>query len=183
VKIEETFEIGVPIERMYREINDIGHIGYCVAGVKEVSAINADESRWRVEVRAGFMARTFTLNGKITQRRPPEYLEFAGSGQDVEIVGHVLLHSLAVDRTQCETVIEATVVGPFASIVDLMARGPQQALIKETISNLRKRLESVGDADEAPLSNEAPPEPPNRGLFARIAARLRSMFGGRRQRS
>ena len=165
MRIEADFEIEVPIARMYQELNDIEQIGYCVAGVKEVTAISADKSKWRVEVRAGFMARTFNLNGKITERRSPEYLAFSGTGQDVELAGHVQLRSLSRDRTRCETVVEATIVGPFASIVDLMAKGPQQALIQETINNLRKRLESVASSENTPLIDTRKPAPAELGLL------------------
>jgi carbon monoxide dehydrogenase subunit G len=143
LKIQEAFEIAAPIDRMYREIIDVGEIGYCIAGVKEVKVIGADESQWKIEARAGFMARTFNLNGKITERRPPELLAFSGKGQDIEISGRVQLSPVSATRTRCETVVEAVVTGPFAALVDLMAKGPQQALIKQTIQNLRNRLEAV----------------------------------------
>jgi carbon monoxide dehydrogenase subunit G len=149
MRIEEAFEIAVPIDRMYREIHDVGEVGYCIAGVKEVTVISPDESLWKIEARAGFMARTFKLNGRITERRPPELLAFSGTGRDIAINGHVQLSSLSPTRTRCETVVEAVVSGPFAALVDLMARGPQQALIKQTIENLRTRLESVADEQEA----------------------------------
>lgn len=175
MRIEEAFEIAVSIERMYREINDVGQIGYCIAGVKEVTVVSDDESKWKVEARAGFMARTFNLNGRIVERRPPEYLAFSGAGQDVEIAGHLQLQPLAADRTRCEAVVEATVVGPFASIVDLMARGPQEQLIQETIDNLRRRLEAVAAGEEIPTP--AAPAEARPGVFARFAAWLRSLFG------
>jgi carbon monoxide dehydrogenase subunit G len=149
LKIQEAFEIAVPIDRMYREIHDIGEIGYCIAGVKDVKVISADESKWKIEARAGFMARTFNLDGQITERRPPELMAFAGKGQDIEISGHVLLSAVSASRTRCETVVEVVVTGPFATLVDLMAKGPQQALVKQTITNLRHRLEAVAEAQPA----------------------------------
>jgi carbon monoxide dehydrogenase subunit G len=180
VKIEETFEIAVPIERMYREINDIGEIGYCIAGVQDVRVISDTESAWKVEARAGFMARTFNLAGRITERRPPEYLAFAGSGQDVEITGHVLLEPVEAGGTRCETVVEATVTGAFAPIVDLMARGPQQQLIQQTIDNLRKRLENLATEEVgAPVAVATKAEPARVGLFARIGRWFRGLFRAR----
>jgi carbon monoxide dehydrogenase subunit G len=143
LKIQEAFEIAAPIDRMYREVLDVGEIGYCIAGVKEVEVISADESRWKIEARAGFMARTFNLVGRITERRPPELMAFSGKGQDIEISGHVQLTPASKSSTRCETVVEVVVTGPFAPLVDLMAKGPQQALIKQTIQNLRNKLESV----------------------------------------
>jgi carbon monoxide dehydrogenase subunit G len=141
MRIAEAFEIDVEIERVYFEVNDPERIGSCVAGVKEVVALSPDESRWKIEARAGFMARTFKLNGRIVERRPPGFIAFAGEGQDVSLTGQVTLTPLGPSRTRCETVIDANVMGPLAPLVDLMAKGPQEALIQETIANLRRRLE------------------------------------------
>ena len=142
MKIEETFQIAVPIDTMYHEINRIDDIGWCVAGVKQVKAIDEDRSKWKIEARAGFMARTFELDATIVERRPPERLAFTGRGQDLEMSGHLELRPLGPQTTECHIEVDVTVTGPFASIVDLMAKGPQQQLIRQTIANLRKKLEA-----------------------------------------
>jgi hypothetical protein len=98
------------------------------------------------------MARTFELDATIVERRPPQRLAFTGRGQDLEMSGHLDLWPLGPDETECHVVVDVTVTGPFASIVDLMARGPQQQLIRQTIANLRKRL-------EARAENVAPIDP------------------------
>jgi carbon monoxide dehydrogenase subunit G len=141
VKIHETVVLAVPIERMYEAVSDIEDIGWCVAGVKQVKATGPDDSLWKVEARAGFMARTFDIQARIVERRPPEHLAFVGTGQDLVMSGHLNLRSLAPDQTECEIEVDAQVTGPFSSIVDLMARGPQQQLIRQTIANLRRKLE------------------------------------------
>jgi carbon monoxide dehydrogenase subunit G len=142
MRIHEEFELAVPIEHMYAAINDIDDIGWCVAGVKSVKALSPDDSVWKIEARAGFMARTFDIEAKITERRPPEHLAFVGSGQDLQMSGHFELRRRDAVRTDCEIEVDVTVTGPFASIVDLMAKGPQQQLIRQTIANLRKKLEA-----------------------------------------
>ena len=142
MKIHERFELGVPIQQMYDAVNDIDDIGWCVAGVKQVKEVSSDDSVWKIEARAGFMARTFDIQAKIVERRPPEHLAFVGTGQDLDMSGHLDLRSLAADRTDCEIEVDVTVTGPFRSIVDLMAKGPQQQLIRQTIANLRKKLET-----------------------------------------
>jgi len=148
--IEESFDIAVPIDRMYKEINDIGEIGYCIAGVKKVEVVNDTESRWTIEARAGFMSRTFKLDGRITERRDPTHFAFAGTGQDVDVNGFLALTPRGMEVTNCRAVIEAQVTGPFATIVDLMAKGPQQQLIRQTIANVRTRLEAVAAGEEIP---------------------------------
>ena len=146
MKIHEQFELAVPIERMYSALSDIDDIGWCVAGVKQVKVLSPDDSVWKIEARAGFMARTFDIEAKIVERRPPEHLAFVGTGQDLMMSGHLDLRSRTPELTDCEIEVDVTVSGPFASIVDLMAKGPQQQLIRQTIANLRKKLETQQQA-------------------------------------
>jgi carbon monoxide dehydrogenase subunit G len=167
MKIEETFEIATDIDRMYRELNDVGHIGYCVAGVKQVDVVDHTHSRWRIEQRIGFMARTFNLDAQIVERRAPTFIGFKANGQDVEINGHVQLDERGSERTGCEILIDAAVTGPLAPLVDLMAKGPQQQLIQETINNLRRRLEAVASGEPIPEPS-LPPTEEKQGFIARI---------------
>jgi carbon monoxide dehydrogenase subunit G len=175
MKIEQTFEVGAPIERLYGVLNDVDEIGQCIAGVKEVVAVSDTESRWKIEARAGFMARTFDISGTITERRPPSYLAFKGAGQDVTISGFVELESIESRVTRCSAVVEAETSGALAPLVDLMARGPQQALIEQTISNLRRRLdvEAGVTAEVAP----AAPAPAAAGWWARLRRWVAKLFG------
>jgi len=124
MKIEHSFEVGAPIERLYAVLNDVDEIGQCIAGVKEVVAVSDTESRWKIEARAGFMARVFDISGTITERRPPTYLAFRGAGQDVTISGFVGLERLDALVTRCNAVVEAETSGALAPLVDLMAPGP-----------------------------------------------------------
>ena len=117
-----------------------GETARAVSGVKDVKVLSDTESQWKVEARAGFMARTFDLRGTITDRRAPEYLAFAAQGQDLQIAGNLKLTQLGESLTRCTTTVDVTVTGPFAPIVDLMAKTQQQQLIRQTIGNLRKKL-------------------------------------------
>jgi carbon monoxide dehydrogenase subunit G len=178
MKIEEQFTIAIPIDRMYSEINNIGEIGYCIAGVQRVEVLSDTESRWTIEAKAGFMARVFKLEGRVTDRRPPSYFGFAGTGQDVEVTGYLELEAVDPDKTTCRAVIEAEVTGAFKTIVELMAKGPQQQLIRQTIKNLRERLEAVaeGVAESHPVA--PPAAEPKTGLVIRLPEWAPLAFGG-----
>lgn len=171
MKIEHTFEVGAPIERLYNVLNDVDAIGRCIAGVKEVVAVSDTESKWKIEARAGFMARVFDIAGTITERRPPSYLAFRGAGQDLSISGFVELLSLEPKLTRCSAVVDAQASGSLAPLVDLMARGPQQALIEQTISNLRHRLDEESGTAQPPAVTPAPG-----GWWARFRRRLVKLF-------
>ena len=151
MRIEEQFDIGRDAAGIYHALNNVGDIGYCVAGVKDVVAINDDESRWKIEQRFGFIARTFDLNARITHRDPARRIDFTGSDREVDMTGHITLDPLQAAVTRCSLVIEVDVSGPLAPLVDTFARGPQQALIRDTISNLRAKLEGEQMATPAPI--------------------------------
>lgn len=179
MKIEDEFDVVCPIGRMYSEINNIGEIGYCIAGVKEIRAISDDESEWKVEARAGVMARTFRIRGLITERRPPEGISFTGHAPEVQVAGSVRLSAVDETTTRCAVSIEFEVIGAFKSLVDQMARGPQQRMIRETIANLRDRLEVVAAGGTPP--RPVIPEPaPARDRLRRLLARVRRWVGRRR---
>jgi carbon monoxide dehydrogenase subunit G len=163
MRVEEEFTIQIPVERMYTEMSKIGDIGYCIEGVKKVELLNETESRWVIEARAGFMARTFYLSGRIVERRPPHFVSFSGEGQDSRVSGFFELTAVGSNETRCRAVVDGEVTGPFAMIVDLMAKGPQKQIIEKTIANVRQRLEAVAAGAES--------EELRVGAIARAAAR------------
>jgi carbon monoxide dehydrogenase subunit G len=160
MRIEEQFEVASSPEVTFRELNNVGSIGYCIAGVQEVTVLNDDESRWKVQVRAGFMAITVDLHAKITDRQPGRRLAFAASGQDVELSGNVEFEPGSSGGTRCSIVIDADIGGPLGPLADVMAQGPQQQLVAETVRNIRERLPAVAEAGAAEQVSAAAVSPP-----------------------
>jgi carbon monoxide dehydrogenase subunit G len=152
MKIEEEFEVASSIEHLYGELNDVGEIGYCIAGVKDVQVIDADHSRWKIEQRFGAIARTFDLQAEISERQPPERILFEARGQDVEINGSVQLERVSDEQTRCAIVIDVNAIGALVPLLEIFAKGPQRALIRKTVSNIRQRLEGV-TPDAAPAES------------------------------
>lgn len=139
-RLETTFDVAAPIELVYRAICDVGEIGYVVAGVKDVQALSQTESQWKVEIRAGIVAQTIKVRGRITEQRPPLHLGFAAEGQNVAVTGAIDLEATAPDLTACRVTVQAEVTGRLAPIVDLVSRTTQKQLIAQTIANFRKKL-------------------------------------------
>jgi carbon monoxide dehydrogenase subunit G len=169
------FEIAAPIDVVFNRMNNVGDVGYCIAGVKRVEVLNDRESQWKIQQRIGFMARTFDLRAKISELEPPNRIAFVASGQDVEIEGDVTFKRVEPALTNCVLAMEVEVVGALAPLVDVFAKGPQQALIRETVSNLRATL------DGATLP--APSGGSDGFSFARFRAWFRSRFRRRNRAS
>lgn len=138
--LEETFEVPLPIGLVFKAINDVGEIGYCVAGVKQVDVLNDSESDWKIEVRAGFLAQTIKVRGRITERQFPTRLAFTGEGLNVSLSGDIGLECLDPEQTRCRIAIRSEAAGPLAPLVNLVAKTAQQRLVAESILNFRKKL-------------------------------------------
>lgn|GEM_PF-3415 len=179
MKIQDEFEVNCPIDKAYREINNIAEIGYCIAGVREVKTISEDESEWKIEARAGFLSRTFRIQGTITERRPPNGLSFIGSAQEAEVSGDIVLSAIDEARTRCSATVDFEVSGAFAPLVDQMAKGPMQRMIRETINNLRERLELSGAGVVAPRPLTAVSLYETPAWIRWCVDRFRALFGRR----
>jgi len=150
--IETNFDVALPIEDVYRAISNIGEFGYVLAGVKEVQMLDADHSVWKVEVRAGMVAQTLTLYGRVVERQPPRLLSFAADGKNVVMSGQIELATAASAQTICRVAVNAEVTGRLAPIIDLISRTLQKQMIAQTIENFRQKLALI------PASSSVPPE-------------------------
>ena len=184
MEIKETFEVPVAPDVTYRALNDVGGIGECIAGVQDVRVLDEDRSRWNLEVRAGFMALQVALDARIVERIQDRRIGFAAEGQDVSLTGHVDLAQAPGGGTECEVFIDAAIGGPLGPMADIMARGPQEALVAETVSNIRARLEQMAPEAaalngagtlKAPAAAEAPAPRPTRPRVAIRAPRGRAI--------
>jgi carbon monoxide dehydrogenase subunit G len=164
MEVHEVFDVQAPPASVYDSLNNVGDIGHCVSGVTSVEVLNDVESRWKVEQKLGFLARTFTLNAKITNARKPELIEFSAAAEDVNVSGKMELAPADTTATQCALTMNVEVTGPLAPIVELFAKGPQKALIAETITNLRTKLEEEYGGPAAAAEEPAPGE----GWLSRI---------------
>lgn len=141
MQIEERFNVAAPPAKVYGEMSDVGGIGDCIAGVKRVEVVSPDISRWKIEVRAGFVAMNVELDAEIVERCEPELLRFEAGGQDVDITGRVEFAADGNGGTDCAVLIDAEIGGALGPLADRVARGPQEQLVAETVGNIRARLE------------------------------------------
>ena len=141
--LEEEFAVDAPLEGVYRAISDVGAIGTVVAGVKAVEVLGPLEAAWTVEVRAGMIAQTLKLQGRVTEQQPPHLLAFAAAGRNVAVTGTVTLAPAEAGGTLCRVAVQAEVTGRLAPLIELVSRTTQKQLIAETIDNFRRRMAEV----------------------------------------
>jgi len=116
----------------------------------------------------------------ITERRPPEGIAFTGHAPEVKVAGSVRLRSVDDTTTRCAVSVEFEVIGAFKPLVDQMAKGPQQRMIRETIANLRSRLDVVAAGGTPPRPAVSAPRPA-RSRLRPLLARVMHWRSGRRR--
>lgn len=139
-EVNEVFDIALPVENIYAAICDVGFVGYAVAGIKSVEVLGEDTSRWKVEVKAGIISRTLTLDGCITKREPPSLIAFEANGPNVLMSGDFRLSPLDAATTRCTVSARGEATGRLAPLINLVAKTTQAQLIAKTIANFRDKL-------------------------------------------
>jgi carbon monoxide dehydrogenase subunit G len=84
VKVQESFVIDEPRERLWEFFEQVDQVARCVPGVESVEIIDDEHSKVRVTQAVGPMTATFDLKMKITARTPNELMQFTAIGRAVK---------------------------------------------------------------------------------------------------
>ncbi len=136
-----TFRVQARIEDVRRFLSDPQELGKCIVGVKEVRSMGCNDSIWKVEVRAGFIAQLMTLRAHI-ENLEQNRITFKAEGQNLQLLGQA---DLAEEDRGTSIHLNARVepTGPLAGLINSVMKNTQQKLIDETVLNIRSKLESV----------------------------------------
>jgi len=84
VKVQESFVIDEPRERLWEFFEQVDQVARCVPGVESVEVLDEENSKVRVTQSVGPMTATFDLKMRITERTPHEHLQFTAIGRAVK---------------------------------------------------------------------------------------------------
>ncbi|HVW48232.1 MAG TPA: SRPBCC domain-containing protein [Solirubrobacterales bacterium] len=84
MKVEQSFEIAEPRERLWEFFEQVDEVAKCVPGVESVEVVDADNSKVRVTQSVGPMTATFDLKMRITEREPNERMQFTAIGRAIK---------------------------------------------------------------------------------------------------
>jgi uncharacterized protein len=87
MKVQESFVIDQPRERVWAFFEDVPQVARCVPGVEAVEVLDEHESKVRMTQAVGPMTATFDLKMRITQRVPSERMQFTAIGRAVKGAG------------------------------------------------------------------------------------------------
>ncbi|NKE35677.1 polyketide cyclase [Natronococcus sp. JC468] len=135
VRVDRSFELSAPPERVWEFIADPGNRAQAISVVEEYSVDGPDGRRatWQVALPIPLVSRTVAVETEDVTRRPPEYVKFTGRSKGLDVTGeHRIVETETGSRLENEFVVD----GKLPGVETFFERN-----LDEELENLRRALE------------------------------------------
>jgi carbon monoxide dehydrogenase subunit G len=160
MKVQQSFVIAQPRERLWEFFEQVDEVARCVPGVETVEVVDAENSKIRMTQAVGPMTATFDLKMKITERRPQELMEFTAVGRavrgaagNVRTVNTVTL-SQEGEGTRVDLSSEMAMGGVLGSVGQKVIAKQANSITEQFSASLERAINGE------PAPDGAPAEPP-----------------------
>jgi uncharacterized membrane protein len=140
LNIEETIDVGVPVETAYNQWSQFKDFSRFMKGVESVEQTSETETNWRVKV---FKSRR-TWKGKIQEQIPDQRIVWTSEGAKGSTKGVVTFHPLGDNLTRILLVIEYYPSGFFEKTGNLWRAAGRRARLD--LKNFRRFVMMEGEA-------------------------------------
>jgi len=207
VRIEKTFQVREPIDKVWTLLSDPRNVASCVPGAQITEAVDDRTFKGSVSVKVGPAVTNYKGDVRFERLDAATHeMELIGKGQDVKGRGSASmkmtgrLRSLPDGGTEVATVAEVSVVGILAQFGGRIINDVSDVMFGEFTKRFQQQLQQAAEAAPAPIDAEtagapaatpaqtAPaqpaPEPVNapaiflKALGAAIRRFFRRIFGG-----
>jgi carbon monoxide dehydrogenase subunit G len=162
VKVQESFVIAEPRERLWEFFEQVDQVARCVPGVESVEVIDDENSKVRVTQSIGPMTATFDLKMKITERSPHELMQFTAIGRAVKgAAGNIrttntVRLSETEDGTRVELESELAMGGVLGSVGQKVVAKQAGQVTKQFSDALQRAITGEPEPEPEPTATSAP---------------------------
>jgi uncharacterized protein len=191
MKIEKSFEIKQPRERVLEKFNDVHFVAGCLPGASIAGELGDNRYKGRMSIKVGPMAATFDGEIAIESRRGDWTGVVSGKGADSGSgsrasgsMNYSLAEGACASTTRVDIVSDINLAGPLAQF----SKGPivqeiANRITSAFVANFESKLAGVPAGPQAaavPSSAPAQPSTLDAGnlLWAILRDRIRSFFRG-----
>jgi carbon monoxide dehydrogenase subunit G len=168
IKIEKTFQVQEPLEKVWRLLSDPRRVANCVPGAQITEAVDDRTYKGLIKVQVGPSVTDYKGQAHI-ERLDNENLEIemVGKGQDIRGRGSASMkmtgkvRALPGGGSEVTTVSEVNVVGILAQLGTRMINEVSNKMFEEFTANLRRQLQQERSAEEAAKQAPETSEQPN----------------------
>jgi carbon monoxide dehydrogenase subunit G len=192
IKIEKTFQVQEPLDRVWKFLSDPTKVAGCVPGAQVTEAVDDRTYKGLIKVQVGPSVTDYRGEAHIELLDHEKHeIQMVGKGQDVRGKGSASMKMSAQARalpdgnTEVVTVSEVNVVGLLAQLGARMIQEVSNRMFEEFTRNLRTQLQQERVAGAEPASGTAAQPQPIKAVplvlsvaGERVGRFFRRIFGG-----
>jgi len=199
LRIEKTFQVSEPIEKVWSLLSDPAKVASCVPGAQITEKIDEKTYKGSISVKVGPSVTDYKGEVQILRLDSQNHaIEIQGKGQDVRGRGSASmtmtgkLTSLDNGATQVISTSEVNVVGILAQMGSRVITEVSNIMFDKFSQNFQALLQQQPSGQPAEATAEVKPEPVEAGsvawqaikqMFRRWLQAIRNLFSGVEARS
>jgi len=161
MKIEKSFTINAPQEKVWQFISSPEKVGMCFPGCQSVTPLGEDKYKAAIKVQIGPIKTVFNIDFEETEKRPMEFSAYSSRGEEsnrasrLKAESTLSLSSIDELSTQVEYKSELSIVGRLGKFGAGMMEKKADSMGDEFVQVLRLQIEGPPDAAvAAPATTE-----------------------------
>lgn len=149
MKIEQTFTVAAPAERVWEFITDLKQVAPCVPGLEKVESISETKYKASVKVAVGPIKTRFNVDVEITEQSKPVHLlsvtrgEEGGRASMLSTRNELRLKDLGDGSTEVYYSSDVSVTGRLGKFGLGIMKKKAKSLGDEFAENLRNKIEAT----------------------------------------
>lgn len=155
VKIEKTFQVSEPIEKVWAFLSDPRKVGTCVPGAQITEQVNDTTYKGAIKVKVGPSVTDFKGEVQVLRLDAAAHeIEILGKGQDIKGKGSASMKMTGKLRevdggTEVSSNAELNIVGILAQMGSRVINQVNDIMFEQFVNNFRQQLQSAdtGSAD------------------------------------
>jgi carbon monoxide dehydrogenase subunit G len=164
LRIEKTFQVKEPLDRVWSFLSDPRKVAVCVPGAQITEQVDEKTYKGAISVKVGPSVTDYKGEVTIVRLDPQNHeIEILGKGQDVRGRGSASmkmtgkLRALDDGGTEVTSISELNVVGILAQMGSRVITEVSNIIFAEFTRNFQTQLEGLADASEATAEATAKP--------------------------
>jgi hypothetical protein len=155
MKIEKTFTVNAPQQKVWAFITSVGQIAPCIPGCHGAEETQPGKYKARIQTKVGPIKATFAVDIERTQQRPPEFASYDTRGEEggrasrIKATSTIILRPLAADQTEVNYVSNIQITGRLGKFGAGMMQKIADGVGDEFVAALKDRVE---DKQAAPAA-------------------------------
>lgn len=149
MRIEESFLVKAPIERVWAFMTDPVRMGPCVPGFVSAEEVAEDVFDTVMKVKVGIISLKMFSRTKVEKKEPPRYMKASGDGHDKLKAGTfhqettVELEPADGGATEVRYAMNVRVVGKLATFGEKIMRATAAKMGGKIVENVKRSLEEA----------------------------------------